>query len=130
MDMQTGMLREQACRAYFDRFLPALQGELLLPWLHTLTCTLGVRVVDLAAAWVLVIRDGRLAAVQAGLGTPECAFCLDGDTLLAVAAGALAPDRAFFDLRIEIVGDMALGLQLSTVLAPFFQRYPYGDPAA
>lgn len=118
--------REDAARAYFETFLPGLRGELLLPGLRSLNCSLGVRVTDLQeAAWVLVIQSGRLEAVMAGIGHAQCAFCLDTGTLLEVATGALAPDKAFFDLRIEIEGDMALGLQLSTVLEPFFQLYPY-----
>jgi hypothetical protein len=28
-------------------------------------------------------------------------------------------------MRIELTGDIELGLKLSTVLKPFFQRFPY-----
>jgi len=52
-------------------------------------------------------------------------FSLDADTLLEIVSGSLTPDRAFFDLRVEIEGDIVLGLQLSTVLEPFFQTRPY-----
>jgi len=118
--------REDACRAYFESFLPPLRGELLLPGLRSLNCALGVRISDLEdTAWVLVIQAGRLEAVLPGVGNTQCTFCLDTVTLLEVATAAIAPDKAFFDLRIEIEGDMALGLQLSTVLEPFFQSYPY-----
>lgn len=120
-----------ATRGYFEAFLPALRGELLIPDLHSLDCTLGVRIEEQTdAAWTLGVQSGRLEVVTAGLENAECVFCLDTVTLLAVVAGALAPDKAFFDLRIEIEGDVALGLQLSTVLAPFFRQYPFRWPAA
>lgn len=118
------------CSAYFEHFLPKLQGTLLIPGLRSLHCRLGVRITDLEnTAWTLEIRAGRLEAVLPGTRQTPCVFCLDATTLLEVATGALAPDRAFFDLRIEIEGDTALGLQLSTVLAPFFQQYPFRLPA-
>ncbi len=118
--------RQDACRAYFENVLPDLRGELLLPGLRSLNCALGVRITDMEeAAWILVIQAGRLEAVMPGIGNTQCAFCLDTGTLLEVATAALAPDKAFFDLRIEIEGDMAMGLQLSTVLEPFFELYPY-----
>ncbi len=115
------------CRAYFEDFLPGLTGELLVPGLRSLHCTLGVSIIDETnAAWTLVVSEGRLLSVRPQVDDAPCIFQLDSGTLLDVAAGVLAPDKAFFDLRIEIEGDMALGLQFSTVLEPFFKQYPYG----
>lgn len=114
---------------YFEIFLPTLRGELLIPDLHSLDCVLGVQVNEYdEAVWTLRVRRGRLEAVTAGQDGAQCTFCLDTDTLLEVVTGVLAPDKAFFDLRIEIEGDVALGLQLSTVLAPFFRQYPFRWP--
>ena len=125
----TTQLREfqtRACQDYFGNYLPGLYGELLLPGLRTLTCALGVHVVDQGdSGWTLVIESGRLVALRPGVPCASCVFRLDTDTLLEIATGVLPPDKAFFDLRIEIDGDMALGLQLSTVLEPFFQLYPF-----
>tara|TARA_R110001592_G_scaffold267233_2_gene533201 strand:+ start:270 stop:668 length:399 start_codon:yes stop_codon:yes gene_type:complete len=121
--------REEACRAYFEVFLPGLKGVLLVPGLHSLNCVLGVSLVDVEkAAWTLTVADGRLICLSSGADEAPCVFHLDASTLLEVATGILAPDKAFFDLRIEIEGDMALGLQLSTVLAPFFNGYPFHWP--
>ena len=115
-----------ASRQYFDDYLPGLRGQLLIPGLRSLSCRLGVVLEDVAGgAWTLAVESGQLASISAGTMDAQCIFCLDSGTLLEVATGALAPDRAFFDLRIEIEGDIALGLQLSTVLAPFFQQQPF-----
>lgn len=124
-----GIFRERqrdASHAYFTRFLPGLQGQLLIPGLRSLTCALGVQLTDMdQAEWTLEIESGRLQSVRPGLERSHCVFCLDSGTLLEVATGTLAPDRAFFDLRIEIEGDVALGLQLSTVLEPFFKEHSF-----
>lgn len=115
-----------ASRQYFSNFLPGLRGQLLIPGLRSLSCNLGVVLVDVEdGAWTLTVESGKLASIEAGTATAQCVFLLDSGTLLEIATGTLAPDRAFFDLRIEIEGDIALGLQLSTVLAPFFQQHPF-----
>lgn len=115
-----------ASRQYFDEYLPGLRGQLLIPGLRSLSCSLGVVLEDMAdSAWTLAVESGQLVSIDAGIADAQCVFRLDSGTLLEIATGALAPDRAFFDLRIEIEGDIALGLQLSTVLAPFFQQHPF-----
>jgi len=115
-----------ASRQYFSDYLPGLRGQLLIPGLRSLSCALGVALADVEdGAWTLAVKSGQLASVDAGTASAQCVFLLDSGTLLEIATGTLAPDRAFFDLRIEIEGDIALGLQLSTVLAPFFQQHPF-----
>ncbi len=116
----------EACQQYFEVFLPDLKGKLLVPGLRSLSCALGVAVNDMEhGCWTLSIVSGRLERVLAGVEEAESVFNLDRATLLEVVTGVLAPDTAFFDMRIEIEGDVALGLQLSTVLEPFFQQYPF-----
>jgi predicted lipid carrier protein YhbT len=116
----------EANRLYFTEFLPGLRGQLLIPGLRSLTCALGVSVHDVEnGVWTLSIESGQLAAIERGADRAQCVFLLDSGTLLEIATGTLAPDRAFFDLRIEIEGDIALGLQLSTVLEPFFKQHPF-----
>lgn len=118
--------RVEACRRYFTDYLPTLQGQLLVPGLRSLSCKLGVSLTDIdSGVWTLVVASGELVEICTGAEGAQCTFFLETGTLLEVATGALAPDRAFFDLRIEIEGDVALGLQLSTVLAPFFKQYPF-----
>jgi hypothetical protein len=118
--------QREASRLYFTSYLPGLQGQLLIPGLRSLSCALGVALTDMDdAVWTLVVESGRLTAIAEGSESAQCVFLLDSGTLLEIATGTLAPDRAFFDLRIEIEGDIALGLQLSTVLAPFFKQHAF-----
>ncbi len=118
--------QREASRLYFTSYLPGLQGQLLIPGLRSLSCALGVALTDMDdAVWTLVVEAGCLAAIEEGAAQAQCVFILESGTLLEIVTGTLAPDRAFFDLRIEIEGDIALGLQLSTVLAPFFIQHAF-----
>lgn len=118
--------QQEASRLYFTSYLPGLQGQLLIPGLRSLSCALGVALTDMdEVAWTLVVDSGRLVAIEAGTESAQCVFLLEFGTFLEIVTGTLAPDRAFFDLRIEIEGDIALGLQLSIVLEPFFKQHAY-----
>jgi predicted lipid carrier protein YhbT len=114
------------CRRYFTRFLPGIRGRLLLEGLETLSACFEIEVSDWdEPPWRLGIEHGRL--VHVGHDGPEapCRFRLDSATLLEVVRARQAPAEAFYDLRIEVEGDVALGLELSTVLEPFFRRFPF-----
>lgn len=117
-------------RRYFTDFLPTLYGQLLIEDLRDLNACCEIVVKDDPPAWRIAIESGRL--VYAGHQGPEpsCAFHLDTETLLSVVGAAETPQQAFFDMRIELTGDIEMGLKLSTVLEPFFQRFPYPVPAA
>ena len=114
------------CHAYFENFLPTLTGQLLIEDLRSLSCRFGIRVKDgEAPSWTLEVEEGRLTRVNPTDLPPECCFACDARTLLDVVSARLSPQEAFFAMRVEVEGDMELGLKLSTVLAPFFSRYPF-----
>jgi predicted lipid carrier protein YhbT len=111
---------------YFRAFLPALRGQLLIEELHALDTAFAIDVSDRAGPpWLLAVEAGRLVHVGTCGPPPRCAFRLDAATLLEVAAGRTRPAEAFFARRIEVEGDVEEGLRLSTVLEPFFRRFPY-----
>jgi len=113
-------------RHYFEAFLPDLFGRLLIADLESLTTRFAIEVTDVdAPPWSLTIRNGRLVAVEPDGDDPLCTFRLDSATLLEVVAARVGPAEAFFAKRIELDGDMELGLKLSTVLAPFFAGFPF-----
>ena len=117
--------RERADR-YFREFLPGLRGRLLIPDLETLTTCFAIAVRDSGdPPWRIAIEAGRLVAVGPDGPPPLCLFRLDTATLLEVVAARVAPAEAFFAKRIDLEGDMELGLKLSTVLAPFFEGFPF-----
>lgn len=116
-------------REYFTRFLPTLFGQLLIEDLRDLTACLEIVVDEDRPPWRIAIENGRL--VYAGHDGPEpaCSYHVDKQTLLNIVGARETPQEAFFDMRVELTGDLEMGLKLSTVLEPFFQRFPYHVPA-
>jgi hypothetical protein len=111
---------------YFSEFLPGILDKLLIADLRTLTACFEIRVTDSGdPPWRLGIEEGRLTYVGHEGPEPVCRFCLDSDTLVEVVTARCTPSAAFFDSRIDLEGDMEMGLKLSTVLEPFFHRFPY-----
>ncbi len=113
-------------RTYFREFLPGLVNQLLLEDLEGLSCCFEISVDGTGdRPWQLVVENGRLVYVGHDGGVPVCQYKTDVLTALAVAAADETPQAAFFDQRIQLIGDMEMGLTLSTVLEPFFRRFPY-----
>jgi hypothetical protein len=113
-------------RRYFHDFLPGLMGQLLIPDLESLTTCFAIDVADRdEPPWRIAVEQGRLVHVGHEGPEPLCCFRLASETVLEVVAARVAPAEAFFDKRIDLDGDMELGLKLSTVLAPFFAGFPF-----
>ena len=111
---------------YFTSFLPSLTGQLLIEDLRDLSATFEIRLTDLAdPAWKIHIDQGRIGTVsQTGPEAP-CGFELGSETFLKIVGGRLGAQDAFFQGDVDIRGDIELGLKLSTVLEPFFKRFPF-----
>ena len=117
---------QEASLKYFNEFLPEIVGKLMMEDLVELNCCIEIEVTDLEEdAWVLNIIDGRLSFIGHAEEDVQSRFLLDAKTLLEVVQAKVSPERAFFDMRIDIIGDVATGLQLSTVLESFFTHFPF-----
>jgi len=115
---------------YFDSFLAEKMHKQLLPDLRNLSATCRIRIEDIPdQSWALKIEQGRLEKISANSMTCQCEFLVDRETFGRIVSGRLAPQKAFFKRKIDIRGDMETGLKLATVLAAFFQKWPY-DPGA
>jgi predicted lipid carrier protein YhbT len=115
-----------AYRRYFREFLPSILGQRLIEDLRGLDACVEIRVRDQGdPPWRLAIASGRLVSVGPDGPEPVCRFSLDVATMLEVVSARCLPAQAFFDKRIDIEGDMETGLMLSTVLEPFFRRFPF-----
>jgi predicted lipid carrier protein YhbT len=120
----------RAANRYFTAFLPSILGRLMIENLRTLDAVFEIRLTDQPdAAWCMVVELGRLVFVGQDGPAPACRFALDTATLLDIVRGELAPQDAFFAMRVEIDDDVELGLKLSTVLECFFQRFPFQEGA-
>ena len=116
---------------YFSEFLPTIYGEQLVEDLKDLNACfeLAVRDAD-EAPWRIVVEKGCL--VYAGHDGPEpgCRFDIDAETLVKILSAEESPQDAFFDMRIDVSGDEQLGMIVSAVIEPFFQRFPLRRQAA
>lgn len=111
---------------YFHDFLPGLLNQLLVEDLRELSCCFSFHLCDSAdPPWRLVLTSGRLAHLGHDGPEPQCTYVCDTDTFLGVVTGAVHPQEAFFDRRIEMEGDLELALRLAVMLGPFFERFPF-----
>jgi predicted lipid carrier protein YhbT len=97
----------------------------LLPNLRSLSATCRINVEDVGRSWALKIKQGRLVKISHNSMSCQCSFLVNFDTFCRVVSGRLVPQKAFFKRKIDIQGDMETGLKLATVLAEFFQKWPY-----
>jgi len=117
---------EDAVGRYFQEFLPGIFGRLLIADIESLTTCFAIDVTDgQDPPWRVSVERGRLVRVGHHGDEPLCIFHLDGATLLEVVSARVPPAEAFFAMQIELDGDLELGLKLSTVLAPFFEGFPF-----
>lgn len=116
----------RVAHAYFSIYLPNMVGRLLIEDYRSLNTSFDVRLTDdenfLSR---IVIREGRLAAIDSRDSDAEVGYILDCATLVEIVSGRVKPQDAFFDMRVEIEGDMETGLELGAVLEDFFHIYPY-----
>jgi thioester reductase-like protein/predicted lipid carrier protein YhbT len=110
---------------YFDDFLKEKMHKQLLPNLRSLSATCRINVEDVGRSWTLKIEKGRLVKISHNSMSCQCAFLVNFDTFCRIVSGKLIPQKAFFKRKVDIKGDMETGLKLATVLAEFFQKWPY-----
>jgi len=110
---------------YFDDFLVEKMNQQLLPNLRSLSATCRINVEDVGRSWALKIEQGRLVKISHNSMDCQCSFLVNFDTFCRIVSGRLVPQKAFFKRKVDIKGDMETGLKLATVLAEFFQKWPY-----
>jgi predicted lipid carrier protein YhbT len=110
---------------YFDEFLADKMYKQLLPNLRSLSATCCINVEDVGRSWALKIEQGRLMKISHNSMDCQCAFLINFETFCRIVSGRLVPQKAFFKRKVDIQGDMETGLKLATVLAEFFQKWPY-----
>jgi thioester reductase-like protein/predicted lipid carrier protein YhbT len=114
---------------YFDSFLSQKMHKQLLPNLRSLSATCRINVEDVGRSWALKIEQGRLVKISHNTMSCQCAFLVNYDTFCRIVSGKLVPQKAFFKRKVDIQGDVETGLKLATVLAEFFQKWPYHPEA-
>lgn len=115
-----------AAGSYFDSFLAGRLGRPLVSDLHRLSARFSVMLREpLRRRWSLEVHQGVLHGVRQDDVPSQCQFSVDVPTFLSIVAGQLPPQQAFFKRKVEIQGDMAIGLKVAGVMAEFFRSSPF-----
>ncbi len=95
---------------------------------HNNPCGVGVGE-DLATAYERALACDSLSAfgsvIAVNRRVDHALAAAMAKLFVEVVTARCTPAAAFFDTRIDLEGDMEMGLKLSTVLEPFFRRFSY-----
>jgi len=125
-EVRTEKQLPDSVQSYFRVFLKEKMHQLLLPEVRSLTATFRIQFNENANQhWTMTVQKGKLEAVCENGQNSECQYFTDIPTFREIVAGQLSPQQAFFQQKVDIQGDIEVGLKVATVLAEFFHKYPY-----
>jgi thioester reductase-like protein len=119
-------LKDVDCGAYFEKFFPEAMSRSVLASL-SIEITLGISISGPSGGrWVCRFKGGRVLDVsRSSTETAELEYRMDSHTFTAIVTAQVAPHAAFFDRRVEIVGDVEGGLQMAVLFGQFASEFPY-----
>jgi thioester reductase-like protein len=114
------------CAEYVERFFPKMAPRSMLAHIK-LTVTVGLDVRGPGGGhWLCRWVDGELRSDRrTANGKADVTYEMDVTTFMAVVRGALPPQEAFFDQRIEVAGNVETGLKLAVLFGQFATQFPY-----
>ncbi len=116
---------------YYDEFLAGKLNQSLLEDAHKLSSRFAITIRE-SPQWrrSLEVKLGILTSISSENVAVDCEFMVDTEeTFFGIVAGRMSPQWAFFQRKIEIVGNLEVGLKTVSVLAKFFQKYPFATVA-
>jgi thioester reductase-like protein len=115
-----------SCADYVERFFPESAGRSSLARVP-LDVSLGLEVRGPGGGrWAVRLRPGEPPSVTPGPAAGSAVvYRTDGATFEAVVRGRQTPQQAFFEHRIEIVGDVERALKLAVLFGEFVRECPY-----
>ncbi len=122
-----GAVNGQAARVreYFERFLAARTGVLLVAGLKSLCADFTVSVAQ-AGCFRLQIAAGVLESVApAEAPSARFDFAVDAESFLAAVSGRVKPAELFFEQKARIRGDLHHALATAAALEDFFALHPF-----
>lgn len=71
---------------------------------------------DSAGRWTLVLEDGRAREVVRDYQEiPDCVLTMEGKTFMDIVRGKLTPQKALFEGKLTVTGDVMLGIKMSVL---------------
>jgi predicted lipid carrier protein YhbT len=80
---------------------------------------------DCSRHWALDVHEGVLRTISTNGMPTDCRFEIDQRTFLEIVSARMTPQAAFFERRIELSGDVAVGLKSAAIMAQFFKKFPF-----
>jgi thioester reductase-like protein len=119
-----------ACADFLERFLPERARQSALARAVGLDLTFAL---DLGGPgggqWSCRWQHGELVEVRRGLDSGAAVtFRADAATFEDLIYGRQAPQHAFFEGRVDITGDVELGLKLANLFTQFLAEVSYQPP--
>jgi nucleoside-diphosphate-sugar epimerase/putative sterol carrier protein len=121
--------RRIQCRTYLEEIFPGQARTSRLGKAAGLDIVVALDISGPGGGqWSCCWKDGELSRVRRGLDERAEVTCrLDTATFDAVIRGEQAPQQAFFDQRIELEGDVEIGLKLAVLFEQFLRENPYSQ---
>ena len=69
---------------------------------------------DGAGRWTLVLEDGCAKEVVKDYpGIPDCILTMEGSTFMDIVRGKITSQKALFEEKLAVTGDVMLGIKMS-----------------
>jgi nucleoside-diphosphate-sugar epimerase len=106
-----------ACRGYFNCWLPRYAPQSKLRHLKSLTVDIGFWLED-GGDWTCRFKEGELCSIESGAELSEvgAGYRANGSAFLDVVCGRIEPQDIFYSGRATIVGDIETGLKFAMIL--------------
>jgi thioester reductase-like protein len=115
-----------ACAHYIEQFFPdAARRSTLARVRLDVTVVLDVRGPG-GGRWLCRWVGGELVEVQRDpCCQSEVGYRMDVDAFAAIVRGTQSPQQAFFEQRLEMIGDVEKGLKLAMLFEEFIREFPF-----
>ncbi|OQY98870.1 MAG: hypothetical protein B6D35_10945 [Candidatus Brocadia sp. UTAMX2] len=103
---------------YFNRLLKDRVNHAPISKISGLDAVIQFEITDGEnGIWCVVVENGFVTEVtKETLVKPTCAFILDSNTFLSILRREITPQKAFFQGKVNIKGDMLLALKMNILI--------------
>lgn len=111
--------------AYFNDFLASKLNSPLVEGLKSLTASFKISLKESSDwFWSMAVEKGVLTQLSRNGQATQCDFLVDLPTFFDIVSARITPQQAFFKQRIQINGDVEIGLKAANLLGDFFRQHP------